>query len=144
MPGKRSQSNLNRKPNFYACADTLIHISSFTQHLVTNLFLHNIPNVLNGIYVGKFPGHSRRGNPLHSRNVQVLLELCHGARTCIKYIISLGPQRIHLSLYFAVITTLLSCLAQQNENHHAKCNQTTVKLPVSVQVWGAIIRREKL
>ena len=33
---------------------------------------------------------------------------------------------------------------KQNENHHAKCIQITVKPPVSVQVWKAIYRREKL
>ena len=30
---------------------------------------------------------------------------------------------------------------KQNEKYHAKCIQTTLKSPVSVQVLGAIIRR---
>ena len=33
---------------------------------------------------GKFPGHSRMGIPLQSRNILVLLEFWHGARSCIK------------------------------------------------------------
>ena len=32
---------------------------------------------------GKFPGHSRTGIHLHSRNVLVLVELWYGARSCI-------------------------------------------------------------
>ena len=83
---------------------SLPHIFFLTQHLVTNLFLHNIPNFLNGIHVGKFPGHSRRGVPLHSRNALVLLKFCVVGDHASKYIISLGTQRIHVSLYFAVIT----------------------------------------
>ena len=59
---------------------TTLHILAstyllFTQHLVTDPLLHNIPNVPNGIRVGKLPVHSRRGVPLHSRNGLVLLEL---------------------------------------------------------------------
>ena len=42
-----------------------------------------------GVMSGEFPGHSRAGNPLHSRNVLVLLELWHGARSDIKIYISL-------------------------------------------------------
>ena len=80
------------------------HIFFLTQRLVTNIFLHNIPNVLDWIHVDKFPGHARRGVPLHSRNVLLLLELWRGARSCIKYIISLRTQHIQMSLYFAVIT----------------------------------------
>ena len=45
-----------------------------------------------------------RGVPLYYRNVLLLLELWFGARSCIKYTISLGTQHIHRSLYFVVIT----------------------------------------
>ena len=37
-----------------------------------------------GFMSGKFPGHSRPGISLHSWHVLVLLELWHGARSCIK------------------------------------------------------------
>ena len=33
---------------------------------------------------GEFPGHSRTGIPLQYMNFLVLLELWHGARSCIK------------------------------------------------------------
>ena len=44
----------------------------------------------------QFPSHSRMGIPLRSWNVQVLLELWHGVISCIKYIASVGTQRIHI------------------------------------------------
>ena len=37
-----------------------------------------------GFMSRKFSGHSRMGIPLHSLNVLVILELWHGARSCIK------------------------------------------------------------
>ena len=63
---------------------------------------------------GKFAGYFRMGILLHSRNVLVLLDLLNGARSCIKvYILSVETQRIHISLYFTVMTfNALSCLAQ--------------------------------
>ena len=117
---------------------TTLHILActsllFTQHLVTNLFLHNNPNVLNGIYVGKFPGHSRRGDLLHSRNVQVLLELWHGARSCIK-IYHLFGAATHLQESVCRSRNngrYCRVLRKQNKKHHAKYIQTTVKSPVS-------------
>ena len=62
---------------------------------------------------GKFAGYFRMGILLHSRNVLVLLDL-NGIRSCIKvYISSVETQRIHISLYFTVMTIdTLSCLAQ--------------------------------
>ena len=113
---------------------SLPHIFFLTQHLVTNLFLRNIQNVFNWIHVGIFPAHSRRGVPLHSMNVLVLLELWHGARLCIK---------IH---HFFGNTTHWheSVFCSHNNRHHAKYIQTTVKSQVSVQVLGAISRREIL
>ena len=63
---------------------------------------------------GKFAGYFRMGILLHSRNVLVLLDLLNGTRSCIKvYISSVETQRIHISLYFTVMTIdTLSCLAQ--------------------------------
>ena len=55
----------------------------------------------------------------------------------------MGTQRIHISLYFTVIAidTIVVFWRKQNEEHHAKCIQVTVKSPVRVQVWGAISSR---
>ena len=114
------------------------HFAYWLAHLFffTNLFLHNIPNVLNGIYVGKFPDHSRRGDPLHSRNVQVLLELWHGARSCIKIYLFFGATTHSHESVFRSHNNGCYCRVwrKQNEKHHAKCIQTTVKSPVSVQI----------
>ena len=117
-----------------------------TQHLITNLFLHNTPNVLNGIHVGKFPGHSRRDVPLHSRNVLVLIELWRGARLCIKIYHFFGNTTYSHESVFRSHNNRRYCRVwrKQKEKHHAKCIQTTVKSPVGVQVWGAGSRREKL
>ena len=48
-----------------------------------------------GFMSGEFPGHSRAGIPLYSRNVLVHLELSHGARSRI----NVRPQRIQMSSY---------------------------------------------
>ena len=63
---------------------------------------------------GNFAGYFRMGILLYSRNVLFLLDLLYGTRSCIKvYISSVETQRIHISLYFTVITIdALSCLAQ--------------------------------
>ena len=58
----------------------------------------------------------------------------------------MGTQPIHISLYFTVITIDAIVVfgrvwRTQNVKYHAKCIQTTVKLSVSVQVWGAISNR---
>ena len=60
-----------------------------------------------------------------------------------KYIPSVDTQRIHISLYFTVIKidAIVVFGAKQNVKYHVKCIQTTVKLPASVQVWGAISNR---
>ena len=52
-------------------------------------------------------------------------------------------QRIHISLYFTIITIDEHCRVwrKQTLKYHAKCIQTTVKLPASVQVCGAISNR---
>ena len=47
---------------------------------------------------------------------------------------------IHISLYFIVIV-VFGANRMRNTMYHAKCIQTTVKLPASVQVWGAISSR---
>ena len=61
----------------------------------------------------------------------------------IKYISSVDTQRIHISLYFTVIKidAIVVFGAKQNVKYHAKCIQTTIKLPASMQVWGAISNR---
>ena len=55
-----------------------------------------------GFMSSEFPGHSRMGIPLQSRNILVLLELWHGARSCIKYIPSIETQRIHMSFQYHI------------------------------------------
>ena len=47
----------------------------------------------------KFSGHSRMGFPLHFWNVLVLLELRHGARSCIKiYHFFVNTEISHISV----------------------------------------------
>ena len=54
----------------------------------------------------------------------------------------MGTQRIHISLYFTVITidaiVVFGANRMRNTMYHAKCILTTIKLPSSVQVWEAI------
>ena len=62
-----------------------------------------------------------------------------------KYIISLGTQRIHMSVFRSHNNRRYCRVWRKlNEKHHANCILATVKSPVSVQFWRAIIRREKL
>ena len=122
---------------------TRFHISSFyTQHLVTNLFLHNIPNVLIGIHAGNSPGYSRRGVILHSKNVLVLFEVWRGARSCIKIYHFFGNTTHSHRSVFRRHNNRRYCRVWRK--HHAKCIQTTVNSPISEQVWDSISRREKL
>ena len=56
---------------------------------------------------GKFPRHSRMEYPLHPRNVLhvALLKSWHGTRQGIKiYPFCVGTDRMHMRLYFTVIT----------------------------------------
>ena len=49
---------------------------------------------------GEFPGHSRTGILLHSRNVLILLELWHGPRSYIKlYHICVNTTHSHESVF---------------------------------------------
>ena len=59
----------------------------------------------------EFPGHFRAGVPVHSRNILVLLELWHGARSRIKYIISLGQEHNAFTCHFNIMNniTLVFC-----------------------------------
>ena len=72
--------------------NTTLHILAstsllFTWHLVTNLFI--IFQTFSMVLMSRqFPGHSRMGLPLHTWNVLVLLELWHGAISCIKIYLS--------------------------------------------------------
>ena len=52
---------------------------------------------------GKFPGYFRTGILLHSMNVLVLLDLWNAQDRAKRYILSVGTQRILISLYFTVI-----------------------------------------
>ena len=76
LPGRLLQ-------HFTKLSHTCFHISFLTQHLVTNLFIIFQMFSIGFMYSG-FPGHSRMGIPLLSRNVLVLLELWHGTRSWIK------------------------------------------------------------
>ena len=60
-----------------------------------------------GFMSGKFPGHFKMGIHLQSRNILVLLELLHGARSCIKYIPSVGKQRFTCHFNFMNNITLV-------------------------------------
>ena len=52
------------------------------------------------------------------------------------------PQRIHMNLYLAVITIeAIVVFATNRMKYNDKCIKTTVKSPVSVQVWRAISSR---
>ena len=58
--------------------------------------------------------------------------------------LSLGTTHSHESVFLSHNNRrYYHVWRKQNEKHHAKCIQTTVKSPVSLQVWGAISRREK-
>ena len=117
----------------------------FTHHSVANLFLHNISNVLNGIHVGQFPGHSRQCVPLHFRNVLVLLEIWRGARSCIKIYHFFGNTRHSHESVFRSHNHRRCCRVwrKQNEKHHAKCIQTTVKSPIKCASLGGNKQKRK-
>ena len=107
-----------------------------TAALVSNLFLHYIPNVLYGINFWQIPGYFRTCISLHSMNVLVLLDLWNGTRSCIKIYTFFGnTTHSHLSVCHSHNNR------RHNEEYHAKCIQATVKSPVSVQVCEAISSR---
>ena len=84
----------------------------------------------------EYPDHSRTGIPLYSMNVLVMLELLHGARSCIKIYLFCGTTTHSHESVFRVITidTIVMFAANRMRNIMLYI-QTTVKLPVSVQVW---------
>ena len=56
----------------------------------------------------------------------------------------MGTQRIHIhESVFRYHSNQRQCRVwrEKNRKYHAKCIQTTVKSPVSVQVWGAFSSR---
>ena len=68
---------------------TSLHILAPTSSLVHSIWLQisffiNFQTFSMEFISGEFPGHSRMGFPLQSRNVLVLLELWHVARSWIK------------------------------------------------------------
>ena len=92
---------------------------------------------------GEYPGHFRTIISLHSRHVLVLLELYHEARSCIKiYPFCEHITHSHYSV-FRSHNNRRHCRVwrKQNVKYQAKLVQTTVKLPASVQIWGAINNR---
>ena len=82
--------------------------------------------------------------PLYSRIVLVLLGVWHGARSRIKiYPFFDNTTHSHESVFYSHNNNQHHCRVwrKQNEKYNAKSTQTTVKSPVSVQVWGAISSR---
>ena len=71
---------------------------------------------------GEFPGHSRTGIPLYSRNVLVLLELCYSARSCIKIYPFYGNTTHSHESVFHSHNYRRHCRVcrKQNEKYHAK------------------------
>ena len=92
---------------------------------------------------GEYPDHSRTGIPLYSMNVLVILELLHGARSCIKIYLFCGTTtHSHESVFRVITIDIIVMFAANRMRNIMLCIQTTVKLPVSVQVWGAISNRD--
>ena len=92
---------------------------------------------------GEYSGHYITIISLHSRHVLVLLELNHEARSCIKIYPFCGHiTHSHKSVSHSH-NNRRHCRVwrKQNVKYQAKLIQTTVKLPASVQIWGAINNR---
>ena len=83
-------------------------------------------------------GHSKSGIPLHSRNIIVLLQLCHSARSCIKIYPFCRNTTHSMSLYFTVITIDAIFVFGANRMRKIMLN---VFRSVSVQVYGTISSR---
>ena len=65
---------------------------------------------------GEFPAHSRIGIPLHSTNVQVLLELWQGPSSCIQiYPFCENPKHSH-ELVFRSHNNGRHCRVWRNQN----------------------------
>ena len=95
-----------------------------------------------GFMSGEYPGHSRTGIPLYSMNVLVILELLQEARSCIKIYPFCGTTtHSHESIFHVITIDTIVVLAANRMRNIMLCIQTTLKLPVSVQVWGAISNR---
>ena len=97
---------------------TILHTLAPTSLLlnmavVTNLFLHYIPNVLYGIDFWPNPWLFQNGYFVTFKECSILLDLWNGVRSCIKiYPFCWSTTHSHYSsLYFTVITIdALSCL----------------------------------
>ena len=85
---------------------------------------------------GEFPWPFQNGYSLHSRNVLALLDSWHDARSCIKiYPVCGNTTHSHESVFHShIIRRHCHTWRKENEKYHAKCIETTVKSPVSVQV----------
>ena len=90
-----------------------------------------------GFMSGEYPGHSRTGIPLYSMNDLVILELLQGARSCIKIYPFCGTTtHSHESVFRVITIDTIVLFAANRMRNIMLCIQTTVKLPVSVQVWA--------
>ena len=80
------------------------------------------------LHCEEFSGHFRTGMPLHYRYILVLLELWHGARSCIKIYPFCGKTTHSRESVFHDHNNRRHCRVwrKQNEKYHAKCIQTTV------------------
>ena len=96
-----------------------------------------------GFMSGEYIGHSRTGIPLYSMNVLVILELLQGPRLCIKIYPFCGTTtHSHESVFRVITMDTIVVFAANRMRNIMLCIQTTIKLPVSVQVWGAISNRD--
>ena len=87
---------------------------------------------------GEFPGHSRTGIPLHSRNVLVHLELCHSARSCIKILpFCWNTTHSHVSVFQSHNDRRYDVF----DANRMRNSMLNIFRPVSVQGCGAIRSR---
>ena len=93
----------------FGALHTRVHISSFKHDswLPISFFII-FETFYMEFFSGEFPGHFRTGVSLYSSHVLVLLELWHSVLCIMIYLFCMKTthsQRIHISLYFTVITS---------------------------------------
>ena len=128
----------------YYASHALFHISAFKHGswLPKSFFIIFQTFSMEFIF-GEYPGHFRTIISLHSRHVLVLLDLSHEARYCRKIYPFCGHiTHSNLSVFHSH-NNRRHCRVWRKKNvkYQAKLIQTTVKLPASVQIWGAISNR---
>ena len=124
---------------------TTLHILAstyllFTRLLVTNLFIVFQTSSI-GFISGEYPGHSRTGIALYSRNVHVLFKIMHGKRKCIKICAFCGTTTHSHQSVFRSHNNRRHCRVWQKQNESCYGYSDRCKSSVSVQVRGAIISR---